>query len=246
MHRGDHLGHGAHADEIGAQRPQHPILGARLEIGTGHRDVHAFTQHDLVIHRDLARELAQPGIIRRGHVREARTLGSDVRPDQRIIAEQVDVVGEEHEVAREPQRMHPARDVGDDQCLRAQRPEHPHRESDLLQRVALVAMEAALHDREFAFPHRAEQQAAGVRLDRRRRESGDLRIGDRGLGGGLQLVGERTKAGTQDHRDLWNDRGPRLNGADRLGHGDDGHFCPSRARSSARWRSSRARKPPTY
>src|SRR5438552_7365619 len=81
-------------------------------------------------------------------------------------------------------------------------------------------------------------------LDRRGREAGDLGIRDRALG--LELVGECAEAGSEDDRDLRNDRGPRLDDADRIRNGQPAHFWPSSARSSASWRSSSARNPPMY
>ena len=38
------LGHGRHPDDVGADAAQKPILGARLEVRTRDRDVHAFAQ----------------------------------------------------------------------------------------------------------------------------------------------------------------------------------------------------------
>ena len=44
VHRHDHLGHGGHADDVRPDSAQHPVLGPGLEVGAGHRDVHAFAQ----------------------------------------------------------------------------------------------------------------------------------------------------------------------------------------------------------
>src|SRR3989442_10902589 len=65
-----------------------------------------------------------------------------------------------------------------------------------------------------------------------------------GGGGGLEIVGQCAEAGSEDHGDLRNDRGPRLDGADRIRNGHPAHFWPSSARSSASWRSRSARNPP--
>src|SRR5881394_1053960 len=84
--------------------------------------------------------------------------------------------------------MHPPRDVRHDERLGAQRLEDPHGKRDLLQGVALVAVKPPLHDRHAALAERAEEQPAGVGLDRGCREARDVRIRDRGLR--LELLGE--------------------------------------------------------
>jgi len=52
-------------------------------------------------------------------------------------------------------------------------------------------------------------------LDGGTREAGDVGVGDRGFG--LHCFGQRPEPRSENHRDLRNDRGPRLHGADRIG-----------------------------
>ena len=56
VNRDDDLGHGRHPDDVGADGAQKAILGARLEIRTGHRDVHTLAQRDAPLGRDVARD----------------------------------------------------------------------------------------------------------------------------------------------------------------------------------------------
>ena len=42
----DHLGHRGHADDVGTERAQHAVLGARLEVRARNGDVHALAQRD--------------------------------------------------------------------------------------------------------------------------------------------------------------------------------------------------------
>ena len=51
---------------------------------------------------------------------------------------------------------------------------HAHREGHLLQRIALVAVEAPLHRDDRLAAERAAEQPPGVRLHRREREAGDV------------------------------------------------------------------------
>ena len=46
MHRHDHLGNRRHADDVGSQSSQHPILGPRFEIGPRHRDKDSGTRRN--------------------------------------------------------------------------------------------------------------------------------------------------------------------------------------------------------
>ena len=39
--RDDHLGHGRHADDVGADLPQEAVLGPRFQVRAGHGDRHA-------------------------------------------------------------------------------------------------------------------------------------------------------------------------------------------------------------
>ena len=144
------------------------------------------------------------------------------------------MVRDEDEIPGRPERMHAAGDVGDDQRLRAQRAQHAHRKRDLLQRVALIAMKAALHHRHRRTTERAEQQAARMRLHGRPGEAGNLGVRDRDVG--LQLVGQRPESGPENDRDVRNDCGPRLHGADRVCDGNSAQaflLPPSSAHSSA-------------
>ena len=119
MYGNDHFRYGRHADDVGADRAQESVLGARLEVRSTDGDVDALTQLDAARERDGARQHAQFRIVCVGHVRKARTETIVVRPGERIVAEQIDVVGDEHEIAGAPQRMHAAARIGDDQCFRA-------------------------------------------------------------------------------------------------------------------------------
>ena len=83
------------------------------------------------------------GRIHLGHVRKARTEPLVVRADERVVADQVDVIVDHHQrPAREP-GVDPARGVGQDQRLHPQHAEHPDAERHRLQIVSFVCVRTA-------------------------------------------------------------------------------------------------------
>ena len=98
--RDDHLGHRAHADEVGAERAEGADLGGRLEARPGDREVDAVVQLGAERVGGGVQARAQLGVVGAGEAGEARADGVVVRADQRVEAEQVDVVGEADEAAR--------------------------------------------------------------------------------------------------------------------------------------------------
>ena len=229
VHRRDHLGHRAHPHDVRTQPAQHAVLCARLQTGTGDGDVHALPQQDPLVQRHLARQRAQQLVVRLRHVREARPQRVVVRAHERVVAQQIDVVGDEHQVARVPQRVHAAAGVRDDEDARAESPQHAHGERDLLEGVALVAVEPALHRDHAPAGEGPEQELAGVTLDGREGKPRDLLVGDARRD--RELAGEAAQAGAEDDRDVGNELRPRPHRAER--RVDHVPWWPSSARSSA-------------
>ena len=94
----DHLGHGGHAHRVGAQRPEHADLGRRLVGRPGQRDVDAAVAAHGGRAAGRLRHVAQAPVVGLAHVGEARPEGLLVRPEERV-AEQVQVVLDDHQVA---------------------------------------------------------------------------------------------------------------------------------------------------
>ena len=105
-----------------------------------------------------------------------------------------------------PVRVHPAAGVRDDERPRAQGVHHAHREGDLLQVIALVAVEPSLHRHHRPAAEAPEQQPARVGLDGGEREAGDLAVGHLGLD--RDLAGKPAQAGAEDDPDLRRERAP--------------------------------------
>ena len=84
---------------------------------------------------------------------------------QRVLGEQVDVVGDDHKVADFEFFVHAARGIADEKDLYAESLENAHGEGDGLHIVALIVVEAALHCDHTLFAEGAEYEIALVALD---------------------------------------------------------------------------------
>ena len=116
------------------------------------------------------------------------------------------MIAQQHKVARAPEGIHAATGIRHDQRAGAERVQHAHRESDLLQVVAFVPVKPALHGHDGTPAQTAEQQAAGVSLDRGERKARDL--GVRHLGLDRDLAREPAQAGPENDPDLRHERAP--------------------------------------
>jgi deoxyribose-phosphate aldolase len=115
---------------------------------------------------------------------------------QRVVAHQVDVVVEHHDVAFAQVGIQPAAGVRHDQQLDAQGLHHAHGQRDLLQRIALVQMKPPVHRDDRRATHVAAHEPAVVREGRRTREVRDVRVVDHGFA--LDLVGKGGQPRAQD------------------------------------------------
>ncbi len=106
------------------------------------------------------------------------------------------MVGDQHQIADVPQRVHPTTGVRDHEDLGTELAHHPDRERHLLKAIAFVAVKAALHGDDGEPRQLAEQQASAVALDGRDREVGDLLVRDDGFG--LDFLRQGTETRTQD------------------------------------------------
>jgi hypothetical protein len=92
------LGHGAHADGVGAQAAKGPDFRRRLVIGAGDRHVNAGVQAQLAFLGRLQGHLDQAPVIDPRQIHKARQARQG-RPAQGIGAHEIDVVLQRHEIA---------------------------------------------------------------------------------------------------------------------------------------------------
>ena len=107
------------------------------------------------------------------HIREARTRG-EVLAAQRMLWEEIDMVGDDHQVANLKARVHATGSVGDEEGLDAQLIHHANGECDFLHRVSLVEVETALHGHDVHTAQLAKDEFAAVAFHRRDGEVRDV------------------------------------------------------------------------
>ena len=83
-----------------------------------------------------------------------------------MFGEEVDVVGDDHQVSDTERGVYSSGGIGDEQLLDADFMEHPYREGDFLHGIAFVIVEAPLHGDDVFVAEFAEQQVAFVALYR--------------------------------------------------------------------------------
>src|SRR5271163_449488 len=113
----DHLRHGRHADEIGAEDPGGANLGRRLEARAGEPHVDTLVQLDVGRSRRFAQRGQQRFVVGSGQRHE--TVMTDVA-DERIGAGEVDVIGDRDQRRRRPFLVEAAGGVGEQQRFAAE------------------------------------------------------------------------------------------------------------------------------
>ncbi len=99
MAGGDDLEHGRHPDRVRAETLQHAQLGAGLVGRPREHDVDPLVEADAGPFGGGAGPSRQLGVVRVGQGREPRAEDVDVGTEQRVVARQVEVVGDEHQLA---------------------------------------------------------------------------------------------------------------------------------------------------
>ena len=135
----DRLERGAHADQLAAEDAGHPDLGGGLVVRPGELDVDALVEARV----DLAAHRAQARAVEVGEVDE-------VRADDRAGPGEVDVVGDQHRLARLPALLEPAAPVGQHDGRAAGRRRRTDRVDDRGDALALVEVGAREEDQEVA------------------------------------------------------------------------------------------------
>ena len=155
-------GGGGHAHRVGPGDAGEAHLGGSLVLGTGEVHIHTLLQGDAQLLGGLAGQLLEGGGIQVGGVGEPDAELRQVLAPQRGLHEDLDLVGDEHQVARLPVHVDAAGGVGDDKGVAAQQPQHPDGVGHLLVGVALVVVHPALHDGHRLALQGAEHQTALV------------------------------------------------------------------------------------
>ena len=173
-----HLGNRRHSHDVGPHGPQHAILGPGFKIRAGHPHEDPLLSRDSQLERTALGQRNQLAVIRFGHVGEAGPEAVIVSTPQRVVAHQVDVIFNDHDVGELELVVHAARGIGQQQNLDPQCLHHADREGHLLHGVTFIEMEASLHRHDVEPLQAPADQLPGVRFDSRFGKVRDLAIGD--------------------------------------------------------------------
>ena len=164
----DDFGDCGHANGIGADGAQEAQVGGAFKGGAAEPGVDAFAQFYPGFGRGLAGEVAELAVVGLAHIGEARAEFVKVGADEGVEAhhaDQVKVVGDEHQVAGGVGGVDGAGGVGDDEGLDAEALHDADGQGDLGHGVAFVEVDAALHDEHGLVFEAADDELAGVAGD---------------------------------------------------------------------------------
>src|SRR6266851_2923380 len=211
----DDLVDGGHADEVGAEGAEGSDLCGGLVAGAEDGEVDAFVEGPALSGGFGDGQLAQGGGVGGGHVEEALACRGEEAEAGLVGAEggvgsgEVDVVGDGDDGSLAVAGVDASGGVGDDELADAEEAEDAGGEGDLRHGVALVGVDAALHDgygdAGVGASYCPEDEFAGVADDGGLGEVRDFGVGDGG--GVLHLRGEVAEAGAEDDAEGWLERG---------------------------------------
>ena len=207
----DDLVHGRHADEVGSQDAEGADFGRGFEAGAEDGEVDTFGEEELLPDSFLDSQGAEMQGVGGGHVEETLACVGD-HTEARLVGAQggvgsgeVDVVGDGDDGALREVGADAAGGVGDDEGLATEEAEDASGEGDLVHGVALVGVDAALHDGYGDASYVAQDEVAGVTDDGGLGEVRDIGIGD--ACGGFNVGGEVAEARAEDDADSGKERG---------------------------------------
>ena len=109
------------------------------------------------------------------HIREAWSCG-EVLAAQRVLGEEVDMVGDNHQVTHMERLVHATGGIADEECLDAQLVHDTYGERHFLHRVALVEVETSLHSKDIYPTQLSEDQLSTMSFHGGYREVRYIRI----------------------------------------------------------------------
>ena len=153
----DDLRNGRHTYCVATQQTIHLVFCGSLEGWSLYTHIDTIGDANLLLLGNVRSLLDQAEIIRLVHIRETRTCG-EILTTQRVLWEEVDMVGDNHQVANLEGRVHAASSIRYEERLDAQFVHHTDGECNLLHRVALVEVETSLHSQDVYTSQFAEDE----------------------------------------------------------------------------------------
>ena len=156
------LEHGGHADRIRTERAEHANLRRCLKLRAVYAAVYTLMQLKTAVRSGLQGFFTELMAVGERHIRKTGTEFRIVFAGQRTFTGHVDVVGDQHKIARMIAGVDAAGGIRHDKRLHAQCLHHINRIRHLVRRVALVAVQTALHADNTASGQRAAYHASCV------------------------------------------------------------------------------------
>ena len=174
----DHLHHRRHADRVAAGHAEEAALGRAFQLGAVQAAIDAVPERRAGAGGRSDRQRAQIGVVEPRLVGEAQADRLVVRADQRRAAGEVQMVLDQHHVARGIVAVEAAGRVGNDEGAGAEPLQHVDGERDVARLPALVEVQPSLHHDRAAAEQVADHELALVAGRGGDRKALDLGIGD--------------------------------------------------------------------
>ena len=173
----DDFGNRTHAYGIAAETMVHLVFSRCLEGGALHANVHPMNQSDSFLCGYAVGKADELSVIGFVHVGKTGTR-REVLSAQGMFGEEVDMVGNDHEVADVEFGIHATGGIADEERLDAQFVHDTYGEGDLFHGISLVVMESALHRHDILAAELSENQFAAVAFYGGDGEVGNILIGE--------------------------------------------------------------------
>ena len=172
----DNLRNGAHTYGVATQDAVHLILCWSFEGRTLDAHVDTILQTNLLLACNLAGQFDKRLVVGLVHIRETGT-GGEVLSAQRMLGEEIDMVGNHHQVTNLEARIHATGSIRDEEGLDTQFVHYTYGEGNLLHRIPLVEVETAFHSHDIHTAKLTEDKLAAMTFYRRNGEVGYFTIG---------------------------------------------------------------------
>ena len=171
----DHFGYGAHTNGVATEDAVHFVFSRCLECWSLSCEVDTLLHFDALFLCYLASHLQKFLVISFAHIWEAWASG-EVGTMQGMFGHEIDVVGDEHQIADFEVGIHTSGSIAHEELLNAQFVHHTYGEGDLLHVIAFVVVEAAFERHDFFTTQTTEYETAAMTFYCRNGEVGNIGV----------------------------------------------------------------------
>ena len=171
----DDFRYGRHTYGIATQQTIHLIFCRCLKGRTLNTDIDAMLHLDTLLLGNLVGQCNEIQVVGLVHIRESWACG-EVLATERMFREEVDMVGDNHQVTDAECRVHATCSITDEKRLDAQLIHHPDGERHFFHRITLIEVEAPLHGKDVYATEFAEDEFTAMALNGGYGEVGNIGI----------------------------------------------------------------------